>query len=256
MARACIFCGGTEMSKQHIWPAWAARMLNEDGPWRHFMQTEHDGEKLDPRSWLRDPFEETTNAVCRTCNNGWMSALEDRAKPHLEAMLRLETRELDPEGQGTLAAWALQTALILVHTQGAKHGVASKQEHAFLREHGEPSTNIKVWIAAYTGEHPATAQISGVDRRKRPAGPLPNPARGSRHIWSVTHSFGPVLFVIFGTDLPGFADRVNIPLPDVQIIRRDAEVVTWSPSPCCDSAQLLAFGDAFAEMLTRLGAAF
>ena len=41
-----------------------------------------------------------------------------------------------------------------------------EQEHVFLREHGRPSRNIKVWIAAYTGEHPATAQISGIDRRK------------------------------------------------------------------------------------------
>ena len=182
MARACIFCGGTKMSKQHIWPAWAARMLNEVGPWRHVTQIERDGERLEPRSWLRDPFEETTKAVCRACNNGWMSALEDRAKPHLEAMLRLQTQELHPEGQRTLAAWALQTALILIHTQGARHGVASKQEHVFLREHDEPSHNIKVWFAAYTGEHPATAKISGIDRRgARPAGHcrIPRAARGT-----------------------------------------------------------------------------
>ena len=40
------------------------------------------------------------------------------------------------------------------------------------------------------------------------------------------------------------------------MIKPDADAVTWSPSPCCDSAQLLAFGDAFAEMIKRLGAAF
>jgi len=171
-------------------------------------------------------------------------------------MLRAQTAQLGPEAQRILAAWALQTGLILVQTQGAQHGVASKQVHAYLREHGEPSGNIKVWIAAYTGEHPATAKISGIDRRRHPGGPLPNPARGSRHIWSVTHSFGPVVFVVFGTALPGFADRVHIPLPDVHLIGTNDETVIWSPSPCCDSAQLLAFGDSFADLIDRLGASF
>ena len=62
--------------------------------------------------------------------------------------------------------------------------------------------------------------------------------------------------MVFGTDLPGFADRVNIALPDIQMISPNAEAVTWSPSPCCDTAQLLALGDAFAEMIERLGAVF
>lgn len=126
MARTCIFCGGTGLTGQHIWPAWAARMLKDDGPWRYFMQTEQDGEQQERRSWERDPFEEKTNAVCRECNNDWMSTLEGAGKPHLDAMLHLQTRELNMDGQRTLAAWALQTTLILAHTQGAKNGVASR----------------------------------------------------------------------------------------------------------------------------------
>lgn len=98
--------------------------------------------------------------------------------------------------------------------------------------------------------------ISGTDRRERPGGSLPKPARGSRNIWSVTHSFGPIMFVVFGTDLPGFADEVHIALPEVQLIWPHDHPVTWTPSPCCNTEQLLAFGKGFADLIEQLGSTF
>jgi len=55
----------------------------------------------------------TTGAVCASCNNGWMSDLEGRAKPMLETMLEGRGRALHQEGQRTLAAWALKTAIMV-----------------------------------------------------------------------------------------------------------------------------------------------
>jgi hypothetical protein len=44
-------------------------------------------------------------AVCEGCNNGWMSQLEDAAKPILERMLRRERFILNEHNQTTLARW-------------------------------------------------------------------------------------------------------------------------------------------------------
>lgn len=54
-----------------------------------------------------------TRAFCQTCNNGWMSRLEDQIRPVLEPMLRGLPRRttLSLEDQRLLAFWATKTAL-------------------------------------------------------------------------------------------------------------------------------------------------
>jgi hypothetical protein len=61
-------------------------------------------------------------AICETCNNGWMSELEGRAKPLLIALSRGERALSDlTEGEcGIAAAWAGKTAIIESHAVGAE----------------------------------------------------------------------------------------------------------------------------------------
>jgi uncharacterized Zn ribbon protein len=65
----------------------------------------------------------TVMAVCQRCNNGWMSDLEQDAKPMSEATLDGRGRLLHAGGQRTLAARALKTAMMAGHTNGAARHV-------------------------------------------------------------------------------------------------------------------------------------
>lgn len=49
---------------------------------------------------------------------------------------------------------------------------------------------------------------------------------------------------------------MHIALPEVQLIWPHDRPVTWTPSPCCDTEQLLAFGKGFADSIEQLGSTF
>lgn len=50
--------------------------------------------------------------VCRGCNNGWMSVMEDRVKPTLKALVFQKIHFLSVEDQRALSAWiAIKTAI-------------------------------------------------------------------------------------------------------------------------------------------------
>ncbi len=51
--------------------------------------------------------------LCATCNNGWMSMLENEAKPILESILDEKLKDIDAASQSTLACWAVKTAMVL-----------------------------------------------------------------------------------------------------------------------------------------------
>ena len=59
--------------------------------------------------------------VCETCNNGWMSKLEEDAKPIILDLIRnqRDLSNLNVEERGILAAWAGKTAVIESRAVGA-----------------------------------------------------------------------------------------------------------------------------------------
>src|SRR5258708_15403363 len=85
--RSCIFCGGRANSKEDAWPLWLMRRLGETGAGT----VEGQRGKQSPKSWRTGQARLTVRFVCATCNNGWMSQIENRVKPILERLLRDET---------------------------------------------------------------------------------------------------------------------------------------------------------------------
>ncbi len=243
MARRCIFCDNTNLSQEHIWPRWAAPLLADEGPMPHRVQIQQADRDDIERGWMTDGFSHTTGAVCKGCNNGWMSNLENAAKPLLEGMLRGHGRSLHKAGQQTLATWAVKTGMVASSSMGAARRVASPQEHHYLREHGEPSSNIKVWMAAYTGEHPALAHAHGIDATTDENPTLGDPDRGQRNVWSNTLTIGPVVFQVVGTNLSGLIESFELRHPYTHQIWPFVASFVWRPQPYCNTEQLIVFAD-------------
>ncbi len=121
--RVCIFCGETaetvEMSTEDAWPLWALKLVKPREPGRYF--TSERGSVSKPHRIIRTnvqgrPARQTTRNVCKPCNEGWMSTLEETAKPILEPMILGEPQSLAAEDRQTLALWAIKTALTLNDT--------------------------------------------------------------------------------------------------------------------------------------------
>jgi hypothetical protein len=112
--RVCAFCGGGltgKRSREHIFPRWLLR--DRDAldtafrlDWTSASGEDLLGERVLPlRSFV-------AGRVCRSCNNGWMSALETQARELLPRFANAEQSlaGLSKAGRETLARWALKTA--------------------------------------------------------------------------------------------------------------------------------------------------
>jgi hypothetical protein len=64
-----------------------------------------------------DPHTRRIRCVCRTRNNGWMSRLQERAKPYLVPMLLKHTNTLDRRAQEAASAWSAMMVMVAEHVQ-------------------------------------------------------------------------------------------------------------------------------------------
>lgn len=131
--RRCVFCGGTPVSAEHVWPRWLraseegakfyAQHQGADTDAPHFVMSSsvtmdaegvpvvaltpvHRGRRVSPMSL-------TVSVPCRQCNNGWMGVLESRAKPVLERLMAAGSsgeEVIEGEDLATLRRWAVKTA--------------------------------------------------------------------------------------------------------------------------------------------------
>lgn len=152
--RRCLFCDGVAASAEHIWPKWAAP---------YFKRTAHD-KSLE--SWHRlgagqakvilgnrvrhgHTSTVTVKAVCKACNNGWMSGLENAAKSALEPMLSGRRVRLSAADQSRLAAWVMLKAMVLGETDEKAPIFTREETLVFARDRSVPQrTNIWLFRSA------------------------------------------------------------------------------------------------------------
>lgn len=149
MARRCIFCGGTKLTKEHVLPDWLAEVVPKPDS-----ATRTVGVAPQAKSNPGRLFTDTVRCVCSTCNSGWMSDLEVAAMPLITPLLRGEITALGEDAQRTLALWAVKTAIIACHLRPS---IPVVRDHAeSLRSNLEPPANCFVWIAHQQEHHLAS----------------------------------------------------------------------------------------------------
>jgi hypothetical protein len=247
MPRTCVFCGGSPVTKEHVWPDWARRKLASPESFPHYRRLERQGQHPVDKHWLAPAHTMTVSAVCGPCNNGWMSELEARAKELLEPMLDGYGKDLHRDGQRTLAAWALKTMLMAEQAHDAGRRAIPPEEYEHLFRTGEPSDNCVIWIAAYGGDMLAASNIWGGDADLT----LPDD-RGQRQIWGATISLGPVAFQLFGTTVPGLLEGAELGSPPyVHQLWPYRESFTWLPGAALDEQALADFASSIVNMLPK-----
>ncbi len=122
MERTCVACGdplvGGVATREHVLAQWLAECVKLPNVafnlYRHHEDGGHD-------EWLRSHGLNNlaTKRVCQGCNSGWLSRLEDRAKPLLLDIMTLRRRlaDLFVEERTIIASWAAKTAFMLTSIQ-------------------------------------------------------------------------------------------------------------------------------------------
>ena len=97
---------------------------------------------------IADDPEQTVNTVCHTCNNTWMSQLEQKNIPSLKPMVDGTPIEIDPGRQRLLREWAVKTAMINDSTKVRNGNLMfyTDQERTAMRESRAIPTHTRIWL--------------------------------------------------------------------------------------------------------------
>jgi hypothetical protein len=105
----CLWCRQPDLTREHVFPQWLRKEVT----------VPPGGEVIGrnrirqlQRTWDGKIFDLVSKSVCATCNNGWMSELEQRARSVLTTLLHSDSTVLDDDAQLAIAEWAFKTACI------------------------------------------------------------------------------------------------------------------------------------------------
>jgi hypothetical protein len=198
----CAWCGGTPLSREDLLPLWLAKVLveafpAEDGYNFAYVFTTESGES-EPRTYSPARPEIVVRAVCKTCNNGWMAALEAEVKPFLEPMIRGDPVRLDVTMQAVLARWAAKVVVLLEHYE-AKAVILGPTDMDQIRG-GQAPTGFHIRLAFRAEDEPAPFDIYLANHFALPTGTTPMAAGkpATANSFSVTLGIGRLAIAIVG----------------------------------------------------------
>lgn len=152
------------MSREHIWPDWMEELFPRTSADSHNqeklrLRLHKGGHQTAQRTVKTRSGHASTvkvRKVCETCNNGWMSEMENRTKGLLLRLARSEPSKLDIFLQHRLATWAAKTAMTAEFSDPSS--VAVSQEHRrLMMDKLEPPLGWWIWMARCSGNRWQTA---------------------------------------------------------------------------------------------------
>jgi hypothetical protein len=154
----CIFCGknrdnGPEhvLTKEDVWPIWLTKYIPRDlrnyGAETiivHRNRIEKSQKKVDG-----DPRSRRVKLVCKKCNTGWMSQLQERAKNILLPLMTGGTTILGDEAQKLVAAWCAMSTMTADFIFPDKQAIPQTDRDLLLAIRLPPSDTWKIWIGRF-----------------------------------------------------------------------------------------------------------
>ena len=122
--RECVFCGSKDLSKEHIYSKWIFKIFetkeksfkpsihnllrsNENGITDRMSSNVSDGREINYNNF-------TIKLVCKICNNGWMSELENKIKIIVSKVLssEIEINQVTAEEGFLLSQWSILKSML------------------------------------------------------------------------------------------------------------------------------------------------
>lgn len=91
---SCVFCGGTQLTKEHVFGKALARIHPVNRNWQVFYLDSTSG-RVQKKKGSSPILSVTMKALCSRCNTGRLSREVDNALPHLEKLIGGEATILD-----------------------------------------------------------------------------------------------------------------------------------------------------------------
>lgn len=230
------------MTREHVFGQWVSKIGLDLAPVQH-----HAGSLNGlPRDMgTQAPYRQTVKNFCASCNNGWMSALEDVAQRVLTPLILGQSGTIEVEDQALIAMWAQKTALTSMllsseEQRSSGYGLAPSEYEAFYETSTrmEPLAASRVWAGRYEGGTgfsgvrvtPLAVRIPGIPEPDRP------------QAYATTIVLGELVLQSVRFTTPELELDLTTELGMPQIWPSDTPV-DWPEGELCTQARFLQFAD-------------
>lgn len=149
--RFCIFCGGPGLTHEHVWADWLKKYVPKDMVEHSSLFAVVHPTHSEPRRKKRsgDLQSRRLRVVCTKCNSGWMSKLQEKAKPHLLPLIVGEVTAFDASTQSVLSAWIAMFVMVAEHFNPYTVTTLQRERSYLLGTGKAPFENWKIWIGDF-----------------------------------------------------------------------------------------------------------
>lgn len=155
--RHCIFCDAPRVSREHVYADWMrdylpvlARTVHEVSL-RGFNPASGEFGKESYRlpgvmNKTGAPRSRKLYIACEPCNNGWMSVLQESARPFLQPLVQQGTwRHLTVAAQTAIASWACMFTMVYERAHPETAAINAAQHRRFM-ETKVPGDEWRMWV--------------------------------------------------------------------------------------------------------------
>ena len=150
----CSFCSNTDLTKSHIWPEWAQKIIPTTSAQyeitRGLTKTfKPNAPGPEPRTLVKpgSVAQRRPRNTCKECNNGWMRDIEEAAKYEISKLMTGNPIVLSPLAQYRVATFlCLASIRIAVANRDSNPVPASDLHHLKTLRDVPPSW--KIWLMA------------------------------------------------------------------------------------------------------------
>lgn len=151
--KECIFCGQSGMSKEHFWPDWIGKEFGKSATDKYVegvihaspKSSEHE-EKLNERSG--NVTTKKFRVICPKCNNGWMSALEEKVKPIIKNALYSCDAELKQDEIKLFTQWIVMKTMLAEHSNNKTESTPKSDLIEFGKRQKVPNS-FRIYLAKH-----------------------------------------------------------------------------------------------------------
>jgi hypothetical protein len=207
----CIFCEQTGLTKEHVFPDW----MNGVYPKGSYNKLEH-LRAFDPKRQADQlvgessrihqggPANRKVRVVCTRCNTGWLSRLQNRAKPVLIPLIQGDGCLVKVAAQRIIALWGAVIAITAEYTQPSLPHAITPQDRHYMWRNDNPPDDWQIWIGHYIGTEKAMSYAQ-VRFTLSPKGSslIPSGIAPTTNTQVATMIFGKLYLYLFASSLGG-----------------------------------------------------
>ena len=168
--KECIFCGASPVSNEHIWSKWMQSLfpdvLTNFHAVHEISESALDGEVKTVWGVLSGGggnISQTYKAVCKACNNGWMSDIDDGAKEPFSALFKINSDTISARDAMAIKSWLFLKFCLHLHISPG-HPLRAEDRNTFriavdcFLKDFYSTKSMPVDFHLYLGRAPATGR--------------------------------------------------------------------------------------------------